>query len=82
MSQVTAPRENITCIILIPRSKIHGATIGPIWGRQDPGGPHAGPMNFAIWDDPCFVFYYKLAQLMYTHICGVASLVPDKHVII
>ena len=20
-----------------------------IWGRQDPGGPHAGPMNFAIW---------------------------------
>ena len=23
---------------------------GPIWGRQDPGGPHVGPMNFAIWD--------------------------------
>ena len=22
----------------------------PIWGRQDPGGPHIGPMNFAIWD--------------------------------
>ena len=21
---------------------------GPIWGRQDPGGPHVGPMNFAI----------------------------------
>ena len=21
----------------------------PIWGRQDPGGPHVGPMNFAIW---------------------------------
>ena len=20
-----------------------------IWGRQDPGGPHVGPMNFAIW---------------------------------
>ena len=23
--------------------------MGPIWGRQDPGGPHVGPMNFAIW---------------------------------
>ena len=33
----------------IPDSKIHGANMGPIWGRQDPGGPHVGPMNFAIW---------------------------------
>ena len=24
--------------------------MGPIWGRQDPGGPHVGPINFAIWD--------------------------------
>ena len=24
--------------------------MGPIWGRQDPGGPHVGPMNLAIWD--------------------------------
>ena len=24
--------------------------MGPIWGRQDPGGPHVGPLNFAIWD--------------------------------
>ena len=23
--------------------------MGPIWGRQDPGGPHVGLMNFAIW---------------------------------
>ena len=23
--------------------------MGPIWGRQDPGGPHVDPMNFAIW---------------------------------
>ena len=34
----------------IPDSKVHGANIGPIWGRQDPGGPHVGPMNLAIWD--------------------------------
>ena len=32
-----------------PDSKVHGAHMGPIWGRQDPGGPHVGPMNFAIW---------------------------------
>ena len=30
-------------------SKVHGANMGPIWGRQDPGGPHVGPMNFVIW---------------------------------
>ena len=30
-------------------SKVHGANMGPIWGRQDPGGPHVGPMNLAIW---------------------------------
>ena len=23
--------------------------MGPIWGRQDPGGPHVGPMKLAIW---------------------------------
>ena len=34
-----------------PDSKIHGANMGPIWGRQDPGGPHVGPMSFAIWED-------------------------------
>ena len=30
-------------------SKVRGANMGPIWGRQDPGGPHVGPMNLAIW---------------------------------
>ena len=32
-----------------PDSKIRGANMGPIWDRQDPGGPHVGPMNFNIW---------------------------------
>ena len=32
-----------------PDSKVHGANMGTIWVRQDPGGPHVGPMNFAIW---------------------------------
>ena len=30
-------------------SKVHGAYMGPTWGRQDPGGPHVGPMILAIW---------------------------------
>ena len=33
----------------VPDSKVHGANMGPIWGRQDPGGPHVSPMNFDIW---------------------------------
>ena len=47
---------NLSCKIckmwakLNPDSKAHGANMGPIWGRQDPGGPHVGPMNFAIWE--------------------------------
>ena len=33
-----------------PDNKVHGANMGPIWGRQGPGGPLVGPMNFAIWE--------------------------------
>ena len=39
----------LTYMCTPPNSKVHGANMGPIWGRQDPGGPHVGPMNFAIW---------------------------------
>ena len=35
--------------ILYPDSKFHGANMGPIWGRQDPVGPHVGSMNLYIW---------------------------------
>ena len=31
--------------------------MGPIWDRQDPGGHHGCPMNFAIW---VFVNIYKI----------------------
>ena len=43
--------HRITSITIkrFPDSKAYGANMGPIWGRQDPGGPHIGPMNFAIW---------------------------------
>ena len=48
--------------MIIPDSKVHGANMGPIWGRQDPGGPHIGPMNFAIWDalDGIHIFLSKI----------------------
>ena len=36
---------------VIPESKIHGANVGPTWGRQDPGGPHVGHANLAICDN-------------------------------
>ena len=35
---------------VIPDNKVHEACVGPAWGRQDPGGPHVGPMNLAIGD--------------------------------
>ena len=43
------PRGLHNYIFPFPDSKVHGATMGPIWGRQDPCGPHVGPINFAIW---------------------------------
>ena len=44
-----ASRINQLDRMLHTESKVHGADMGPIWGRQDPGGPHVGPMNLAIW---------------------------------
>ena len=41
---ITAYVETVT-----PDSKVYGANMGPTWDRQDPGGPHVGPMYFAIW---------------------------------
>ena len=34
----------------IPDNKVHGANMGPTWGRQDLGEPHDGHTNLAIWD--------------------------------
>ena len=36
-----------------PDRNVHGTNMGPIWGRQDQGGPHLGPVNFAIWVPKC-----------------------------
>ena len=48
-----ASGQGISSYGIAPDSKVHGANMGPIWGRQDPDGPHVGPMNLAIWDYIC-----------------------------
>ena len=34
--------------LYLPGNKVDGANMGPIWGRQDPCGPHVGRVNLAI----------------------------------
>ena len=51
-AQFQVHERSITGIMAVdasPDSNVHGANMGPIWGREDPGGPHVGPMSFAIW---------------------------------
>ena len=50
VSEAGFPISSLTIAASIPDSKVHGANMGPIWGRQDPGVPHVGPMNLTIWD--------------------------------
>ena len=68
-------------ICVIPDSKVHGANMGPIWNRQDPGGPHVGPVNIAIWDVP-YVFVdttevdktnFKWTLFFHMYICWYIS---------
>ena len=47
---ITNVTGHLWYIKVIPDKKVHGANMGPTWGRQNPGGPHVGPMNFVIWD--------------------------------
>ena len=44
------------CKEVTPDSKMHGAYMGPTWGRQDPGGSHVGRMILAIWDQKKYYF--------------------------
>ena len=37
-----------------------GPTCWPTWGRQDPGGPHVGPMNLPIRDQSCCNFVREI----------------------
>ena len=64
-----------------PDSKVHGANMGPIWGRQDPGGPHVVPMNFAIWKTMLVegaqlsaLFYVVISEML---LLQLPSVIPD-----
>ena len=48
--------------IRFPDCKVRGACMGPTWDRQDPGGPHVGPMNLAIR-----VVHRYLCNLLHIH---------------
>ena len=58
-------KNETNSLLMIPESKVHGANMGPIWGRQDPGGSHVGPMNFAIWDAHMGFYYPSVALQNY-----------------
>ena len=62
-------RKEVLGNCISPDNKVYGANMGPIWGRQDPVGPHVGPMNFAIWE--VIVDYGSPSQinenLMFSH---------------
>ena len=64
------PLTNMTGDELInyPNSKVRGANMGPIWGRQDPGGPHVGPMNFAIW--VCYISWWRHQMETFFRVTG------------
>ena len=62
--------SNITDIVISdsranPDSKVHGANMRPIWGRQDPVGPYVGPMIFAIWEDKQVLTLYRYINHLY-----------------
>ena len=62
------------CNTSCPDSKVHVANMGSIWGRQDPGGPHVGPMNFAIWEvlfqrRAFFPKFYDTLEFAFSSVC-------------
>ena len=61
-----------------PDSKLHGANMGPIWGQQDAGGPHVGPMNLAIWDS---YFVYMILKILLTKYTTLLFLMNDEYLL-
>ena len=72
-----------------PNRKVRGANMGSIWGRQDPCGPHVGPMNFAIWEDikdndwlkrifHCYIYAYSTLKIFGYISSSARSQVPWK----
>ena len=47
------------CGVRLEKMTLIARFMGPIWGRQDPGGPPVGPMDFAIWGMVCILICDK-----------------------
>ena len=60
---------------ITPDSKVHGANMGPIWGRQDPCGPHVGPMNFVIRDTVMSV----PSNIFRTFLLNITAFIPQPY---
>ena len=54
--------DKLVGVLETPDSRVHVANMRPTWGRQDPCGPHVGPMNLAIWG----------VTLLLTHRCYIS----------
>ena len=61
--ELTLKKDKGVIINKNPDNKVHGSNMGPIWGRKDPGGPHVGPMNFAIWEQITVICVTSSARL-------------------
>ena len=59
-------QSRIQCRYNTPERKVYGANMGPTLDQQEPGGPHVGPMNLAIWDSSlyCTILHTALEWLM------------------
>ena len=71
-------KQIFTLIGYYPDNKVHGANMGTIWGRQDPGGPHVGPMNFAIWVYMVMICLEYIG-LYYQYICNINVISLKMH---
>ena len=56
---VLRPETPCSCLHNHLDNKAHGTNLGPVWGRQDPGGPLVGSMSFAVWTGITTLCYCK-----------------------
>ena len=54
--------------ITYPGSKVYGANMGPTWGRQNPDGPHVGPMNSVI---RVYRMWFSWCQILITYVLDI-----------
>ena len=65
-----------------PDSKVHGTNMGPIWGRQDPGGPHVLCYLGRCWTncqvDTSFRCHDSHVTLLWCHVMKLQPAPPTN----